>query len=1337
MARLERIDPTTEWLNYIRPEGLVLGANVLREHALEPERQGALDTEAAAAAIGLPHDAAVEEDPYFTLAEPWPLFRNVLGWNAGLVAGAPGGPSVADRLTVPVPEHDTHLAPDWAVLWRGEPPEDGPPAQALILLRPDLDADERGAEEGWEASPHQRLERLVRETGVEVGVLVARNALRLLHAPRGETAGWMTWPLAPLGRTEGRPMLAGLKVALGARRFHVGPAELRLRPLLKASREAQNEVSERLSGQVLGALHELLRGLHRADPERVEILAREAPAQLYEGLLTTLMRLVFLLYAEDRDLLPTSRDEGARTLWQSGYSVATLFARLEDAVARHPDTVDERRGGWGQLLAVFRLVHRGYDGWIKGRGGKLFDPDAFPFLEGRGPGEPPVVLPVSDGCIHRILEGLMTLPNKEGVRERLSYRSLDVEQIGSVYETVMGFTAHSATERMIAVADEKGLPIFLGLQSLLATSPANRAKWLKDRAVKLTPKQAAGVKAARDEPALLTALAEGQARRHRVGAIDLRGSPGQVPIAPGAPYLQPTDERRRSGSHYTPRALTHPIVTHALAPAFERIGDHATPEDVLGLKVCDPACGSGAFLVEACRQLGERLEAAWARHPGLKPTVPEDEDDATHARRLVAQRCLYGVDRNPMAVDLARLSLWLATLAAEHEFTFLDHALKAGDSLVGLTREQIGHMTWAPGRGSPLLAGHVRERMEAWRTARREIRTAPDTVTRAEQEVRLAGAERNLSTVREVADALVATFFAGDKAKARMKALKQFQADFDDRSLGSGFDLAARMARALREGERPVTPFHWEVEFPEVWDGDAPGFDAVVGNPPFAGKNTISDGNGPLYIPWLQHLHEGAHGNADLVAHFFRRAFGMLREGGAFGLIATNTIGQGDTRATGLAAILAEGGAILRASKRRRWPGAAAVVVSVVHVRRGAARSPVLDGRQVGRVSAYLVPGDYDASPHPLAENAGRAFIGSYLLGMGFTFDDAAAAKGEAESLAEMDRLIAKNPRNAERIKPYIGGEEVNTSPTHAHHRHAIDFEDFPLRRDDGLKPWHRMEPKERDAALRAGVVPGDYPHPVAMDWPDLVEIVGARVRPQRQALPNNADGRRRRQYWWKYGRIPFSLIAKLARYDEAIVRSLTSAHFPTFASVSSTNLIDQTLVVFLPPQTSRVAALCSRTHEIWARYFGADFGSTGRYNIADCFETFPFPPGYEADPALEEAGRAYHDHRAALMVESERGMTKTYNDFHDPRLRPPKHAKLQALRDLHDAMDRAVLRAYGWDDLASRAEPRHLGEDDPEHTYQGRLHWPSEFRDEVLRRLLALNAERHREEQSAARAAQ
>ena len=255
-----------------------------------------------------------------------------------------------------------------------------------------------------------------------------------IYAPRGETAGWLSWPLAALGRVEGRPMLAGLKLCLARNAFFTGPPETRLRALLEASREAQNAVSEKLSSQVLAALYELLRGLHRAAPERIEALAERDAHHLYEGLLTCLMRLVFLLYAEDRDLLPSSTDPGLKQLWENGYSIKTLYARLLVDEALNPDTMDERRGGWGQLLAVFRLIHGGHPHWVTGRGGKLFDPDGFPFLEGREKGSAraeAAVLPVSDGTILRILHGLMTVEGRslsgEKIRERLSYRSLDVE----------------------------------------------------------------------------------------------------------------------------------------------------------------------------------------------------------------------------------------------------------------------------------------------------------------------------------------------------------------------------------------------------------------------------------------------------------------------------------------------------------------------------------------------------------------------------------------------------------------------------------------------------------------------------------------------------------------------------------------------------------------------------------------------------------------------------------------------------------------------------------------------------------------------------------------------
>jgi hypothetical protein len=612
-----------------------------------------------------------------------------------------------------------------------------------------------------------------------------------------------------------------------------------------------------------------------------------------------MLRLIFLLYAEDRDLIPSRADAAARALYHRSYGIRGLHARLRHDVARNPDTMNERYGAWGQLLATFRLVHAGDgSGWIRSRGGNLFDPARFPFLQGQDSTTDPVTIPrISDGVVLRVLDQLLMLKG-----ERLSYRTLDVEQIGSVYETVMGFEVQPAPGPALAIRAGKNnrTPVFVDLAVLVKLKGKDRVKGLKEdySRTQLSVAYTRAVEAAGSTAAMAEALRP---------IVDERGSPGRAIAPAGTPILQPTDERRRTGSHYTPRSLTEPIVRHALEPAFERIGAAATPDAVLALKVCDPAMGSGAFLVEACRQLATRLIAAWAWYPDLRPAIPADEDEDLLARRLVAQRCLYGVDRNPLATDLARLSLWLATLARDHEFTFLDHALKSGDSLVGLTARQIGRMSWKDGQSdfSP-FDGFLRERVAEAVAARIEIQTAPDDIERLIQEQRHRHIEARLAEVRLIGDVVLAAFFSSDKPRARETARQNLGV------LASGrpetyWSKFREIAAALAAEPHPVRPFHWQLEFPEVFAGEAGGFDAIVGNPPFAGKTTLINGHAPNYLPWLQTWHEGAHGNADLVAHFFRQAFGLLRPGGCLGLIATNTIGQGDTRDTGLAAILAAG----------------------------------------------------------------------------------------------------------------------------------------------------------------------------------------------------------------------------------------------------------------------------------------------------------------------------------------------------------------------------------------------------------------------------------------------
>lgn len=1307
-----------EWLDHVQREGLVFARPIIEELGISPVQQNRADSEEIAAFL-----ASGRDEP--AVADHLGFLQAVLGWPIARIAGALGGPPLPDLATLALPALDTVLSADMALI---DPRSDD---RVLLLVRteaPGTDPDARGVLDGWEASPQQRFERLLRESGVEVGILFCDMQLRLVYAPRGETAGWIGWPLHDLSSVAGRSMLGGLKSALGTDRLFTAPANMRLQAVLKASRDAQAIVSITLAEQVLGALHELLRGFLADDDARelVEALADEDPEQLYEGLLTVLLRLVFILFAEDRELLPSMTEDSARILYDENYSARGLYDQLLEDKALNPDTMDERVGGWGRLLALFGMIHSGHrSGFIRSRGGRLFDPDVFLFLQGRKTKEDKArVLRISDNCILNVLEGLLSLKG-----DRLSYKALDVEQIGSVYETVMGFRVERGSGPMLAIKAGKNnkTPVYVDLNALLKTKPADRKKYLKEECQRsnLTGRQEDALKSAKTVEDLAAALDP---------IVDERASPHKRPAPQGTPILQPTDERRESGSHYTPRSLTQPIVAEALEPVLLHLGDTPTPDQILDIKVCDPAMGSGAFLVETCRALATQLTLAWERTPSLRPTLPQDEDEDLHARRLVAQRCLYGVDRNPMAVDLARLSLWLATLARDHEFTFLDHALKSGDSLVGLTEGEIGVLTWDAKIAKPLLVGHIKERVTKWREGRQAIRTAPDDVSLALQEVRLREAEKQLTTIRNVGDALVSTFFAAAKAKPRKAALEAFQVAFTERRADC-WDMAASMASELRTGDHPIAPFHWQIEFPEVFGRDNPGFDLIVGNPPFAGKNTIAKGNRAGYGQWLQLRHDKTHGNADLVAHFFRRAEGLLRKGGGFGLIASNTIAQGDTRESGLRQMIAHGTVLYRAVRRLKWPGEAAVVVSVVHGAKGLSHNEVpeikIDGRPAARVSAFLVNGDNDDSPMPLAANEGKAFIGTYVLGMGFTFDDGAAAKGTGTSIAEMERLIVKDPRNAECIKPYLGGEEVNNDPRHLHHRYVIDFEDFPLRRDPSLKSWFMNAgseacEKRRREWLRSGVVPQDYPEPVAADWPDLLEIVDRLVKTDR--LKDNRANYR--NYWWRFAEYRRDLNALLENRARAIgiARSQMILRVGVFNCQRA--MPSEQLVVICDDSAQMFGLLQSSCHEVWARFYSSSQGDGLRYAPSDCFATFAFPEGYASNPDLETAGRAYHDYRAQLMIDTNKGLTPTYNRFHDSYDDDPA---IQRLRDLHADMDRAVLRAYGWDDLADAADPVFLTEEtETEFTYQGRLFWPSDFRDEVLARLLDLNRARHAAEANA-----
>ena len=304
--------------------------------------------------------------------------------------------------------------------------------------------------------------------------------------------------------------------------------------------------------------------------------------------------------------------------------------------------------------------------------------------------------------------------------------------------------------------------------------------------------------------------------------------------------------------------------------------------------------GSGAFLVESCRQLADALIEAWDAHGG-RPEMPQDEDEVVFARRLVAQRCIYGVDRNPVAVDLAKVSLWLVTLARDHALTFVDHALRHGDSLVGLSRRQVESFRWDCGAAG-FEAVRVRDHLDNVIGLRRRVRSAGDSVSDAQLHEWWHQAQDELDLVRLCGDLVLAAYFSCDSSRNRETKRAAF-ADAVQKGLAHEYRA---WLEEWRDADVPLVPFHWELEFPEVFERTNPGFDAIVGNPPFMKGGAISSNLGDPYLAYLLEEFEASHGNSDLVAFFFRRAFGMLRDGGCMGLIATKTIAQGDTRATGI-----------------------------------------------------------------------------------------------------------------------------------------------------------------------------------------------------------------------------------------------------------------------------------------------------------------------------------------------------------------------------------------------------------------------------------------------------
>jgi hypothetical protein len=1177
----------------------------------------------------------------------------------------------------------THQNPILALVW--DLADDVADAHAIDLDKPE---ELTGT---WHYPPTIKFERLLRHAGIAVGFIANRCELRLVYAPSGEITSHLTFRIDDLVDPAGRPIALALELLFHARRTYGADSRFTFEGLLAESRRRQADVTEKLADQVFDAVETLLAGFEsaaardctgdHADWMQAALEAGDA----HEGVLNVVLRLVFLLYAEDRSLLPVDK-----TLYAEHYSVVALYERLVDDAGAHPESMGHRFGAYGSLTALFRVIYSGVrhgDLQVPHHYGKLFDPSAYPFLEGELPGSTAAVkqaqdrsqvqLPtIDDKTVFDVLHGLIVLDG-----QRLSYRDLSVEQIGAVYESLIGYRVQKA--KSAAVRFRTGAT-WLEIAELRAASKSDQKKMIEAAISKSSA-------AAKNALVALGEHADNNAVADAIVGASGRGDKSSNRARRGQLLLQPTQTRRSTGSHYTPRWLSERVVRHTLEPIIACLGDAPTAEHILQLKVCDPAMGSGAFLVAACRYLSDHVVDAWKRSGELAAKIEHYGDPLIHAKRLVAERCLYGVDKNAAAVELAKLSLWLETMSADKPFTFLDPVLRHGDSLVGLNEEQVRGFHWAPERQLSTISLFVDEALKDVRLNReaiQELAEEQDDSIVPEKRRLLDRADLGLTDLKLIADACIGAFFAADKPRAREQERLRRLAVVEA-WLGGDVSQRDKVQRWSQEIRNKHAPFHWHLELPEVFFKGRPDpldsqktssntlADAVIGNPPFAGKNGVV-ALGEYYLDWLQAIHQRAHGNSDLSAHFFRRAAELLGDHGTLGLISTNTIAQGDTRNTGLQYLVTQQKyQIYHALPSLTWPGDAAVSVSVVVLAKGTPLARVKECSigempiRVSAISSQLKPARERADPVPLTSNAGSAYVGSYLLGMGFTLTS-----------DERRDLVAKNKKNAERISPYLGGQEVNTSPTQDPDRYVINFGQMSLEE--------------------------------AQRWPDLLSIVREKVKPERDLNKREV----RREYWWRFGETAPALYESIVRLERCLVTSRVTKHL-CFSFQPTDRVLSERVYVFPLSAYTPFAILQSRVHEPWTRLLSSTLEDRLNYSASDCFETFPFP---KPDPhtvirPIETIGERLYTARAKYMVDTNQGLTQTYNQLKDPTCDEPPIVKLRAL---HEDMDRAVLEAYGWSDLMVPPFCPKTPED------QRALEL---FQDAVIDRLFLLNGERSAEE--------
>ncbi|MFE9657692.1 Eco57I restriction-modification methylase domain-containing protein [Micromonospora sp. NPDC006431] len=1322
-ARTFRPKTATElhraWLELVETDGPFLAIPPLKRvwpqgmPALGPERLDVL-REARPAfdhaweALDIDPDDEIVQAKYAEVRDGWvqTVLRNVVGWRTSLA----WGPDCAPGVTAHSPDRRISVTPQAAL--------HGPDGiGALVGVVDKCDSLHATGADGWAATAIDRMEAMLRGAGVAIGIVTDGRWWALVCArPDAMVASGIvdaqTWVEEPLTRN------AFLTVI--ARQYIIGgdPNE-RLPKLFEESVAAAEEITEALGAQVRRAVELLIqafaetaadhhrRGLH--DPLPVD------PHDTYSAAVTVMMRVVFLLFAEERGLLPQSE------LFLQGYGISGELDDLEQRRLRDgEESLDSTYLTWHRLLATSQALYRGasFENMrMPAYGGSLFDPDQYPFLIAANDNGT-LAMPVSDRVMLHVLRSVQVAQLKGGDARRISFRDVDVEQIGYIYEGLLGYSCTRVTgDTHVGIVGATGAEPEIPLTVLeqLVNANATPAKlataiiaWLKENQPAATPPSANALARRLSAPPgddadrMLRAVTDDDDLRARllpwatITRPDLRDRP--TVVLDGGLVVTETPSRRNAGAHYTPKDLAEDVVKHALEPLCYSPGPHQVPEssgawkvrgagEILNLKVADIAAGSGAFLVAAARYLAARLVEAWIDED---PANAHRRDLGQHAIREVVARCLYGADINAMAVEMCKLSLWLVSLDRDLPFSFVDDKILHGNSLLGLTnlRQLRTLHIEAPTHQQARLTAQdvdatIRRAVDIRRDLASEVREHDPMRSATAKRRQLNQTRKITADLRTAADGVIAAGLrlGGKPGKALDEAYENLAEAVTAAMPADGTAADPEsLDLILEEGLTPTVatdyerwqPLHWVLEVPDVVV-DHGGFDAVIGNPPFLGGQKLTGAMGTRVRDWFIHqIADGTRGSADLVAYFLLRAVELLRPSGTLGLIATNTIAQGDTRQVGLDRIAASGFTITRAVQSASWPSAsanleyAAVWGSLGPVADAADR--VADGVVVPRISTLLEPaGQVDGTPAQLTENENMAYIGCYVLGMGFVLEP-----------EEAQAWITEDERNGEVLFPYLNGEDLNSRPDCSASRWVIDFADWTM---------------ERAA---------EYSKPFAR--------VKALVKPERDINP----AKDRRENWWRFGRVGLGVRRAIAGLDEILVIARVSKPVMPMRIPTGAVNSDQ-VVVFATDSFADQAVLSSSLHQMWAITYGSTLETRVRYAPSDVFETLPRP---EPTDRLAEAGRMLDVERREVMLRRGLGLTKLYNLINDPRIADGDDPDVAQLRQIHMELDEAVMAAYDWSDV-----PLEHGF----HTYRQMTRWTvsSAARVEILDRLLAENLRR------------